>query len=387
MLVTVILFNITKDKPMKNNYTYRSVNCRAKKDARNWRWKFWPFAKELKSSEPKSGQLERASFEEELFHLGESLIAEIVEKWKKLDMKLKPKFCEAKSEDIRADANLEKLTKEKEDSFHEYKAAKEKLNTFKPPPLDKSLEFILLFIIGISEFFINRMIFQQFGESEMATNILAAGIGFLLPILAYWFGYLLKQERRTTIDNIWLIVLPLGALGVLFVISEMRSVFFKATGIMNELHLDEANTNLSVWFYIINIGFFIGASVISFFAAHPEGDIYKQAKKIYKNTLKEFNQDEKEVKMAADEVERTDKDYQNIMHLRAKTHQKLLAEANSIKENTEWLMKSYKATNLAYRSDFPPCFKKELNAPEIPTELIVLDWHCEELDKNNMGTI
>jgi len=364
---------------MKHIYSYRKVVRTAKRDARNWRWIFWPFLKDKnKTKVPREGQTDPPSFWEELFQTGENLIAPIVEKWKKLDVKLKPEFCDAKKEDDRADKALEQLTKEKKSSFEEYKTAKEKLNEFKPPALDKKWELVLLFIIGISELFINRLIFQLFGENELFTNIFSIGIGVVIPLLAFWFGYLLRQQYKSATEKALLFVIPLGALAVMYVISVLRTAVFEGTGIVRTLKLDLSDTQLTILFYVINIVFFIGATVISYFASHPQGEIYKQAKKIFKTALKEFKEDEKEVKEAADRCEKTESRLEKITHKRAKIHQKLLAEAMSIKESAEWLMKSYKSMNLRHRPDFPECLKNSHNAPEIPNELTILDWNCDE---------
>lgn len=366
---------------MKHIYSYRSVVRTSKRDARNWRWIFWPFLKDKnKARVPREGQTEPPAFWEELFQLGEQEIAPIVEKWKKLDTKLKPEFCDAKKEDDRADEALQKLTNEKKTSFKDYKNAKEKLNEFKPPALDKKWEFILLFVIGVSELFINRMIFQLFGENELFTNIFSIGIGVVIPLLAFWFGYLLRQLQKSTTEKALLFVIPLGAFAGLYVISVLRTAVFEGTGIVRMLKLDLSESQLTILFYIINIVFFIGATVISYFASHPQGEIYKQAKKIFRSTLKEFKEDEKEVKEAADRCEKTESRLEKITHKRAKTHQKLSAEAFTIKESAEWLMKTYKAMNLRHRPDFPECFKQEHKAPEIPESLLNLDWNCEEME-------
>jgi len=367
---------------MKHIYSYRKVVRRAKRDARDWRWIFWPFLKDKnKPCVPREGQTDVPSFWEELFQLGENLIAPIVGKWKTLDAKLKSEFCDAKKEDTRADKELEQLTKEKESSFEEYKTAKEKLNEFKPPALDKNWEFALLIIIGISELFINRLIFQLFGENELFTNIFSVGIGVVIPLLAFWFGYLLRQQSKSTTEKALLLVIPLGALAVMYVISVLRTAVFEGTGIVRMLKLDLSDTQLTILFYIINIVFFIGATVISYFASHPQGEIYKQAKNIFKTALNEFKEDEKEVKEAANRCEKTESRLEKITHKRAKIHQKLLAEAMTIKESAEWLMKSYKSMNLRYRQDFPDCFKQQHQAPEIPDLLQYLDWNCEEKEK------
>ena len=363
---------------MGKKYAYRGVVGRGKKDGREWKWEFWPFLKSEKPSEPKPDQEETAAFEEELLQLGESEIAPIVKKWKKIDEKLKPEYCNAKNDDARADNELERLTEEKKESFEEYKDTKEKLNKFTPPSLDKKWEFIFLVVIGISEFFINSLIFQLFGEDKLKTNLFALGIGVIIPLLAYWLGHLLKQQYKSTMDKVWLIVIPISVLGVLEVISVLRAAFFEGTGIVETLHLNISETQFTVGFFIINIVFFIGAVVISYFASHPQGDIYKQAKKLFKIALEEFKEDEHEVKDAAEEAERTDNSLEKITHLRAKIHQKLYAEAMMIKETIEWLTKSYKAMNLRHRPDYPPCFKKQHQVPEIPSELKILDWNCQE---------
>jgi hypothetical protein len=365
---------------MKKIHSYSSVVLRAKKDARNWKWKFWPFLKENKTCEPKFDQTEMPSFWEELFQIGENMIANIVTTWKALDKKLKPDYCDALKEDIRAEKELAKLTKEKEDSFNEYKTAKDELNKFNPPSWDRKSELLVLFVLGISEFFINSVVFQLFGENNLRTNGTAAGLGVLIPFLAYALGYFLKQKQKSTMDKIWLVVIPASVLAALEVISEWRSVFFEGTGIAKFFNIPVTQSQFTLWFFIINIAFFIGATVVSYLASHPQGEVYKQARRNFRKTLKEFKEDEAEVKDAAERAEKSESRLEKVKHQRDKSHQKLRAEAMYVKETAEALMKSYKAENLRHRPDFPECFKKNHPVPEIPVTLTNLDWECEDIN-------
>jgi hypothetical protein len=365
---------------MRKIYTHRSVVRRAKKDARDWKWRFWPFARETKSQEPKTDQTIEAQYEKELFQLGEGLIAEIAEKWKELDIKLKPEYCEEEKHVQNAWYVWNKERAEATQSAAEFEAAKKKFHEFQPPSLGHSWAIFWLILIGISEFFINSLVLQILGQGQIETYIAAFGMCIIIPLAAHYFGKSLQQTIKSSTDVFWLIATPTVVLILIGGLSFFRSKYFEALGISKILGIEVTATEATIVFIIINMALFVIAAVISHEGNHPQHKSYKQAKKRYKDSLRAFENDTDEVNKAAKELASASERLQNIKHKRAKTHEKLFQEANSIKETAEWLMSSYRATNLANRKDVPECFKKPHNAPEIPNSLRVLDWNCEEME-------
>lgn len=363
---------------MKKYYTHRTVVCRAKKDARNWRWKFWPFAKEEKAKEPKTDQTIDAQYEKELFQLAESLIAETAEKWKEFDIKLKPEYCKAEKEAENADKEWKTVSDEAKQSSSEFEKAKEIFYKFQPPSMDPKWSLFWLVLIGISEFFINSLVLQILGQGQIETYIAAFGMCIMIPWGAHYFGKSLHQETKSRVDIFWLIATPLIVLTLIGGLSFLRSKYFEALGISKILGIEVSPTEATTVFIIINLALFVIAAVISHEGSHPQHKSYSQAKKRYKDALNAFEDDEDEVNKAAKDLAEAQKHLQYIQHKRAKTHEKLFQEANSIKENIEWLTSSYRAANLANRADVPECFKQSHNAPEIPNSLKNLDWSCGE---------
>ncbi|MEW6652020.1 MAG: hypothetical protein AB1394_00975 [Bacteroidota bacterium] len=368
---------------MKKIYTYRSVVRRAKKDARDWKWRFWPFARETKSQEPKTDQTIEAQYEKELFQLGEGLIAEIAEKWKELDIKLKPEYCEEEKHVQNAGYAWSLERAEATQSAFEFEEAKKKFHEFQPPSLDPSWAIIWLILIGISEFFINSLVLQILGQEQYETYIAAFGMCIIIPLAAHYFGKSLQQTIKSSTDVIWLITTPAVVLLLIGGLSFLRSKYFESLGISKILGVEVTATEATIVFIIINIALFVIAAVISHEGNHPQQKSYKQAKKRYKDSLKVFENDKDAVNIAAKELASASERLQNIKHKRAKIHERLFQEANSIKERIEWLISSYRATNLANRNDVPECFKKDHNAPEIPNSLRVLDWNCEEIKSSS----
>jgi len=369
---------------MKKNYTHRSVVCRAKKDARNWRWKFWPFAKEEKAKEPKTDQTIDAQYEKELLQLAESLMAETAEKWKDLDMKLKPEYCETNKEKVIAKKRWELESKEAKQSSGEFEKAKEIFYKFQPPSLDPKWSLFWLVLIGISEFFINSLVLQILGQGQIETYIAAFGMCIMIPWGAHYFGKSLHQETKNRVDVFWLITTPLMVLTLIGGLSFLRSKYFEALGISKILGIEVTPTEATTVFIIINLALFVIAAVISHEGSHPQHNAYTQAQKRYKDALKAFEDDEDAVKKAAKDFSEAEKRQKHIQHKRAKTYEKLCQEANSIKERIEWLISAYRATNLANREDVPKCFEKPHNTPEIPVSLNDLDWSCEEKNKDSV---
>lgn len=361
-------------------YTYRSILRRAKKDARNFRWKFWPFLKEQKSKEPKTDQQIESQFERELLQSGESQISQISEEWKERDLKLKPDYCAALRRYTSAYKTLSEKKGEMSDSVKEYNAAKGLFDKFEPPSLKPGWMLFWLIAIGISEFFINSLVLQILGQNQIETYIAAFSMCVMIPLGAHFFGKSLQQIYKSTVDKFWLITVPIIILTLIGGLSFLRSKYFEGMGISKLLGIELTSTEATIVFIIINIALFVVAAVVSHEGTHPQHKSYSQAKKRFKLAQKELEKDEEDVKMAAKELKSSEKDLEMKKHIRAKTHERLKEEAVTIKESAEWLISAYRSTNLANREDVPECFKKPHKEPEIPDSLLHLDWNCDETE-------
>lgn len=370
-------------------YTYRSVVRRAKKDARDFRWKFWPFIKEQKAREPKTDQEIDSQFEKELFQVTEANIAKFAEEWKRRDEKLKPEYCNALVEFNQAEEHLKELKGDESNSYKEYEIAKIKFEQFEQPSLGGFWVTFWMITIGISEFFINSIVLQVFGYGKIETYIAAGSLCIMIPLLAHFWGQFLNQKNKTRNENVWIIVIPVIMLLILTFISILRSKFFEGLHVTNLLGIDISPALFTMIFFVINVGLFILATILSHEGSHPLHKQYKHAKKRYRNALKEFSKDQDEVKVAAKKADETESNLEKIKHKRAKIHERILEEAKIEKEAGEWLMSAYRAKNLSNRDDVPECFKKPHHEPVIPITLQHIDWNCEEksgVDKLNISS-
>lgn len=362
-------------------YTYRSVIKRAKKDARDWKWKFWPFLKEKKPKEPKTDQEIESQFERELLQSGENQISQIAEEWKERDMKLKPNYCAAKK---RYEAAYKTLTEEKgemSESVKEYRAAKEVFDKFEPPSLKPLWMLFWLIAIGISEFFINSLVLQILGQNQLETYIAAFSMCVMIPLGAHFFGKSLQQTNKSSVDKFWLIITPLIILTLIGGLSFLRSKYFEGIGISKLLGIEVTSTEATIVFIIINIALFVVAAVVSHEGSHPQHKLYSRAKKRFSIAQKDLERDESDVKKAARELKVSERDLEIKKHVRAKTHERLKEEAVTIKESAEWLISAYRSTNLTNREDVPECFTKEPKVPVIPQTLQQIEWECSEEEK------
>lgn len=359
-------------------YRYSSVVRRAKKDARNWKWKLWPFVKEPKPKEPKTDQQIESQFERELNQAGEKQISYLAEEWKEKDIKLKPDYCAALKRYTIAYKTLSEEKGEMSESLKEYNIAKVIYDKFQPPSLKPGWMIFWLLTIGISEFFINSLVLQILGQGKIETYIAAFSMCVIIPLGAHFFGKSLQQISKTSTDKFWLIITPIIILLLLAGLSFLRSKYFEGIGVNKLLGIEISSTEVTIVFIIINVALFVVAAVISHEGSHPQHKSYTQAKKRFKTALKELGMDEREVKIAARELNSAEKDLEIIKHKRAKTHEKLKEEAVTFKETAEWLISAYRAANLANREDVPECFKKEPRVPIIPDTLMDIDWYCTD---------
>ena len=366
-------------------YTYRSVVRRARKDARNWKWKFWPFVKENKPKEPKTDQQIESQFERELNQSGENQISHIAEEWKERDLKLKPDYCAALKRYTAAYKTLAEEKGEMSESLKEYNNAKEIHDKFQPPSLKPGWMIFWLITIGISEFFINSLVLQILGQGKIETYVAAFSMCVIIPLGAHFFGKSLQQISKSTTDKFWLIITPIIILLLLGGLSFLRSKYFEGIGVNKLLGIEITSTEVTIVFIIINVALFVVAAVISHEGSHPQHKSYSQAKKRFKTAMKELEIDERDVKKAARELNESEKDLEIKKHVRAKTHERLKEEAVTIKEAAEWLISAYRATNLTNREDVPECFKKEPRVPVIPITLTEIDWHCT--DEDSLGGV
>lgn len=359
-------------------YSHRYVTRKGKKDGRDWKWQFWPL-KDNKPREPKSDQQIVAHFEDELLRATEAQIAKEAEDWKKTDQKLKPRYCEAVSKLKEAKEIETRESNEAQQAEREFEKAKRKYQQISLPSLSAGWRNFWLILISIGEFPLNSVVFSLFGASRMETYLMAAIICIVIPLGAHFFGKSLHQNNKTKTDIVLLIIVPIIVLSALGSIAYIRSQYFETIQTLELLGINMSPTTLTILFILLNILIFLIAVLVSYEGSHTNHSLYNTINKRYRQALRTLRKEAEEAEVAGKLLAKAEIAYQNIRHYRKKSHEKFLQDITTIQENGEWLISSYRAANLRVRPDIPLCFQNDARNPELPNDIINLDWECEEL--------
>lgn len=360
------------------NYTHRSVKRQGKIDGRGWKWKFWPFIKTNSPIQPQLNQTIPAQFEEELIKVAQNLSSEISEKWYEQDTKLKPEYCTALSNSKSALESYLKESKDVERFLGDYEAAKTEYEKQTPPSLPHFWHMLWLLALGVLEFPLNSIVFEILGQPKIETYIISAIICLFIPLAAFFFGRALHQEFKTTKDKILTWMMPVIVLGVVGVISYIRSKYFESMQITKVLGIDFTPTEATIVFILINIAVFFIATVISYEGSHPQHRMYAYLRKRFKAAKKQLGKEESEAKKAADVLKEADKKLEEISARRERTYKRYLEEINTVIERAKWLITVYRHSNLSVRDKIPECFKVPPKEISIPESMVTLNWDCEE---------
>jgi len=143
----------------------------------------------------------------------------------------------------------------------------------------------------------------------------------------------------------------------------------------------------TILFIIINIAVFFIATIISFEGSHRNHEEFKSKQQRYKDALKNLRKESAEAALAARRLRYTNVNMETKKHQRSKMHEKFAEESKILKDNYEWLIRSYRTANMSVRSSalLPVCFKNNPKELLIPENLLPenLDWDCHSNDKSN----
>jgi len=365
-----------------HHYTHRRVVRKGKRDGRSWRYTIWPF-KQLKSPEPKSDQDIPAQYEVEIIKAAENKISHEAEKWKALDEKLKPDYCEKLSVRNSALKEFSKESEEAEISQREFDTAKQKYEALTMPALDVKWRNFWLLFLAVVEFPLNSEVFTIFGESQIKTLVFASSLCVGIPIFGHFFGQSIRQEYKNTSDKILMITMPIVTLSVLAVLGFIRSHYFEAVVNQHLIGISINPSQMTILFIIINVAIFFIAIIVSYEGSHPDKRKFHTVVNRYKTALKRLEKETAEASEAGSELKAAEKQLQRIRQKRQKSYESFLQSIQTIVDTGEWLVSAYRAANLRERMNIPPCFKAEAQIPKSPQESLILDWNCENVSGVN----
>lgn len=358
-------------------YTYYSVTRQGRKDARDWKWGFWPFLRVPKTPTPKKNEKSQALFEKEIIDSAQYTLASLAKKWKDRDGKLKPDYCKASSIQAGAEKKLKKESEQAQSAVAELDSSKKKLEEMGMPSFHPQWATFWLILIGIAEFPLNSLVFAIFGSNRIETYIMASAMCIAIPLFAHFFGKALRQEIKTTIDKIILVGIPIIILGLLGGIAFIRAMYFESGSSLGLIGISISPQVLTILFMIINVALFFVATIIAYEASHPNHKTFMSVYKRHQEARGRLKKESGKAEKAFGDFEDAEKNLARIRQEREKAHEAFKQQAEEIKANREYLIAAYRRANIQLRNETPECFQKP---PEIkiPEALINLDWDCRD---------
>jgi hypothetical protein len=367
-------------------YSQYAVKRQGKKDGRNFAWKIWPFAKRAKDPTPRIDEEEFPFYENEIFEVGESEMHQISKKWAEIDHKLKTDYCIALSTQLDAEKNYMKEIAEADTAGKDLEPFKKEYQSIATPAISHKWMYVWLFIIGIAELPLNSVAFQILGASKLETYVMTFIIGIILPIAAHYFGQSIRQDRHSLKDIIIMVVAPLVVISLISAISIFRETLFDTLQQNSILKVNMTPQTATILFIIINISVFFVATIVSYQGSHRNHEEFRSKQRRYRDALRSLNKESAEASKAAKILQKANMALEMKKQQRSKIHEKFSEEAKILKENYEWLVRSYRTANMSVRTSatYPTCFKKDPKAMIIPSSLIPenLDWECYSNNKS-----
>ena len=136
------------------------------------------------------------------------------------------------------------------------------------PRIGRVAYAVLITLILVAEFPLNAIAFRLFGESEVLTWVMTAGLAATLILCAHGLGAFLRVPHPTMADRRWIIVLlvlpTLAIVGIAAIRERYLSVAAEAGG------FDALGPVVgSVLFLVINLLIYAGATMLSYLAHAP----------------------------------------------------------------------------------------------------------------------
>lgn len=335
--------------------------------------------KDGKRGIPPIDQVEHTPYENAIQKWAEENIHRVAQEWEKMDQKLKGEYCRIKVALEAANRAKKAALDEHAESSEDVETAQNEINKLL---IRKHMSpwgyFTLMIFLGFSEFPLNSIVFDLFGEKRWLTYLMSAGLAVVLPVFAHFVGVILKREPfKKRIINTETVLLFFTIIIPIFTISGIayfREKFFEATGVNSYLHVQIDPTMITLIFLIINLLIFTGAIIASYFYHDPE---LRQWEKTYKFHLKEMREDQKEIAHHKAIEDTLRERLQIKREYRQNEWDEKVAEAYEIKKICLGVIDNYRTHNLSRRADptLPASFK---TYPEIaiPKSLLEISWLC-----------
>lgn len=219
---------------------------------------------------------------------------------------------------------------------------------------------IITALIGMGEVVFNTQVFQVTGGNMLFALILAVAVSVAVFILTHITPLLYKNTEGRTKKTL-----------IISSALVLATTLFSAMAILRSVFLQQLNVVVApVYFVVINVFFFIVASLLSYyiFPTLDELKKYFAMAKLIKEISKRSNKIT-ELKKELD-VLRTDILKSTKTHIRAAYYAKYLVERS--KKMYREGIETFKSTNLSFRTDnqTPDCFYDDLPQADISHDTV-----------------
>lgn len=331
-----------------------------------------------------------ASGEFALKQAADATLRWIAKRWAKSDEKFKERYCGVLAELRAAEKTRDGYKKEVDrlDTKHEKNLGE--IATEKQTKL-RSLEqqwrisptahWLVITALFVGELPLNAIAFRVFPESEIVNYVMTLGLAVALVGGAELLGVLLRNEERSSVENILTaaaIVIPLGAI---FAIALVRKGFLEAQ--FAELVEQAIQAKLppprekispamaTVVFVLINLLIYSIAAIVSYFSHDPIA-------KLIRSTERPLSRAKALLAAAEHRIEQLGVQLARIAAVRQKVFDAAFEHAQIERNGYQELIQEYRAGNMRARGDktLPPTFKTQPNITW-PKKMNELDWNCD----------
>ncbi|MBE0427710.1 MAG: hypothetical protein IBX72_13840 [Nitrospirae bacterium] len=360
-------------------YTNRSVRKRGKQDGRDWVWGPFCLSRKPKQSDPPNDQEEPTEFEKELLRGANENLSRISQKWSDIDKKLYKNCRDAEDKYKRAKSAVDRESGEHKVALENYETTK--ADFYKQPMthMSKTLFWLLFVIITGAEFAFNALVFNVFGQSQIHTYLMAAGVIVGIPVFSDFIGRKLRMENKSKTTLGMMIGVALITVIGLAVIAILREKFFEAYKIVDALGIRWSANNIVFTFFIVNICLFGAIVVIAYEAGNKNPSEYKRAKRELEEAERKLEEEAGDLKEAAEELANARIEFNKAHSERIHEFEKIKYKAEEERDIWIGLVQLYRSSNMAARKEKtkPLSFYRDLEG------LILIPESLQKLDCNS----
>ncbi|MFN8234118.1 MAG: hypothetical protein U0V56_11855 [Actinomycetota bacterium] len=227
-------------------------------------------------------------------------------------------------------------------------------------------------LILLAEFPLNAIAFRLFGEAEVLTWVMTAGLAIMLVLCAHGLGTFLRMPHRGPVERRWVWVLIGLPVLTIVAIAVIRARYLSLEAMLTGFDaLGPVAGSLA--FGVINLLIYTGATMLSYLAHGPQPSrAVREAEEARDRERRAVGDARRELTDAKRTVRAREEALGNAEVAADEALRQARARASELVAYHRGLMSSYCAANLRARSlpETPPILR-ELPELHVPAELLV----------------